>query len=250
MKRDPNLIFVGMSSQSGDMTDATANGWDLVRDGAKLGPYTFIRRKVKCFSTAKARNIITSLAHSTAAGKMLMVDADMNFGEAQLLRILGHTELVVGGIYPKKELTESPSWVCNMIGDIRTDGLAPALDVGAGFLAIDLRAVDQLAKLHPKKFYLSEEPSTRGQREFALWEERVVEDEWNGRRWPRRLTEDYYFCWLCRKAGIPVWVDTVCQLGHVGAVDFLQLTALIQRLKHRADPLGEGMRPPFIPLHT
>lgn len=251
MKRDPKLIFVGMASQSGEMKDHTEQGWRLF--DKEIAGYRFIKRKVKCFSTAKARNIIVALAMQTEASKLLMVDYDMVFGEAQIERILSHNEGVVGGLYPKKCFTLTPRWVCNFTGKSRPDGLGEALDVGAGFLAIDMEVFDRIVAVDEETSeaggelilapsYLSEDEGARGEKQFQFFAERIVRADWNGNgEWDRLLTEDFYFCWAAQQVGFKVWVDTVCQLGHVGEIDFLQLTADVQKL------LSGGEKPSSFP---
>ena len=235
--RDPNLVFVGMPTRDGAMSLATRILFDLVGDGKRLGPYTFISRLYAGYDTATARNQLTAVALGTRASKMLLLDSDMGGGEPQVLRILGHKEAIVGGLYPKKELSINPKWVCNFIGfGKRPDGLAEALDVGAGFLKVDLAAVEWMISENPDAAYLSEEDWNRGARVWALWDPLVAEDDWGlTGRWTRRLSDDFAFCYRARRAGLKVWVDTVCQLGHVGPVDFLEVMTLLQLVTAPAD---------------
>lgn len=255
--RDPKLIFVGMASQSGEMKDQTEQGWRLF--DKEIAGYRFIKRKVKCFSTAKARNIIVALAMQTDASRLIMVDYDMVFGEQHIERMLSHADAVVGALYPKKFFTLTPRWVCNFTGEKRTDGLASALDVGCGFLVIDMlvfsRIIDHDAmvltgynkdKTAPilAPAYLSEDEGARGEKQFQFFAERIVEADWNGNGpWNRLLTEDFYFCWAAQQVGFKVWVDTVCQLGHVGEIDFLTLTAELQKLTQGEQPASSHQLP-------
>lgn len=244
MNRDPKLIFVGMASASGEMKDQTEQGWRLFDQ--PIAGYTFIKRKVKCFSTSKGRNIITHMARQTAASKLLMVDSDMCFGVAQIERILSHNEMLVGGMYPKKTFSLTPQWVCNFTGKTGANGLAEVLDVGAGFLSIDMQVFDRIIEYDQRHIpqdpndlwdilapaFLAEDVGIKGEKIYQLWAERIAESNWNGNGvWPRLLTEDFYFCWAARQLGFTVWVDTVCQIGHIGEIDYLQLTAAIQQLQ-------------------
>lgn len=251
--RDPKLIFVGMASQSGEMKDQTEQGWRLF--DKEIAGYRFIKRKVKCFSTAKARNIIVALAMQTDASRLIMVDYDMVFGEQHIERMLSHADAVVGALYPKKFFTLTPRWVCNFTGEKRTDGMAAALDVGAGFLCIRMEVFDRIVAVDEETdecggelilapAYLSEDEGARGENQFQFFAERIVNADWNGNgRWNRLLTEDFYFCWAAQQVGFKVWVDTVCQLGHVGEIDFLTLTAELQKLTQGEQPASAHQLP-------
>lgn len=229
------LVFVVMPTLDGNMTEPTRALFELVGDGKKLGPYTFISRKVTSYDTATARNIGTSLALESAAGKMLMLDADMNAGAAQVLRILAHAEPFVGAPYPKKVLSFEQEWVYNLHAgkslEPRADGLAPALHVGGGFFALDLNALELVAARHPELRFLSEYGYDRGREMFALWDPLVVTDNWGlTGTWPRRLTDDFAMCHRIQAAGFPLYLDTICQVGHIGPVDFLAVMAMIAEL--------------------
>lgn len=229
--RDPFLVFAAMPRKDNKIPDATAALWERVQTGNKIGPYTFLSMTLQSFSTAKSRNMLTAVARDHGAGKILMIDADMNAGDAQLERILSRPERVVGGIYPKKLVGLKPSWVVSFAkdGKLTPDGLHEAMDIGAGFLKIDMDVVDDMIVRWPKTRYLCEDDPWRGAEMFDLWAEGPVLHDWNGNKkpWPRYLTEDFYFCWRCWKLGIPVWADTKCQVGHLGEVDFLEIAKVI-----------------------
>lgn len=251
--RDPNFICVGMATVDGNMTETTRVLWERLEK--PIGPYRFKTVKVKNYSTAKARNIITSHALRSDAGKLLMLDSDMNVGEQQVLRILSHKHRLVGGLYPRKQIGFRPEWVCNFSGSIAKDGLAPCIDVGAGFLAIDMSLVEEMTVNWPKLKYLCDNTEDRGEPMWDLWSHGVVEDTWNGpdtQPWPRYLTEDFYFCWRARQLDVQPYVDTVCQCGHLGTVDFLEVIALVQELtgERKSEQAPRVATQPRVPLHT
>lgn len=232
-KRDRNLVFAAMAKKDQGLPDATQRLWDSVKTGNRIGQFEFIRCSVQSFSTAKARNILTAIARDSAAGQLLMLDADMDLGDEHLLRLLSSPELMVGGVYPKKVISLQQSMVLNFTGEpVREDGLAPVTDIGAGALKIDLDLCDRMAERWPKTRYLSEDDPWRGVEMYDLWSEGVVDDVWQKGRgnWPRYLTEDFYFCWRARQLGVTIYADTLCTCGHLGQVDYLQIMALIQQL--------------------
>lgn len=219
-----------MPTRDGGMSEKTRALWERLED--PVGPWRFLAWKIGGTSIGRARNIATAMALESDASKVLMLDADQWAGEDQLLRILGHAEPVVGGIYPRKEVAWPTRWCVNFSGALRPDGLRPATDIGAGFLRVDLEAIETIVKQNPQLRYLSDEEGTYGEQLFDLWSEGVATDSWSpgGPKFPRKLSEDFWFCWLARRAGFTVYADTLCQVGHVGAVDFLEVACLIQQL--------------------
>lgn len=230
-----NLVFVGLATSDGNMTPKTRELWNLFQpDGVQIGRWRFIARTCQSFSTAKARNILTALARDCGAAKLLMVDSDMVAGPAHLERILSHDEMLVGGVYPRKNISLTQQWVLNWEADAKTrpDGLAPVMDIGAGFLCVDMKLVDQMIERWPRTLYLSEDAPWTGEEMFDLWSEGVVDDVWRkgAGNWPRYLTEDFYFCWRARKLGYTVFADTLCTCGHLGQADYLLIMELVAKL--------------------
>lgn len=233
-KRDPFLVFVGMPKKDENLPACTRALLELVGDGMKLGPYTFISRNVTSFSSNKSRNILTALALESNAGKMLQIDADMNAGAEQVLCVLNRPEKVVGGLYPKKEISLKQKWVANFAAGsaMRPDGLWLCVDVGAGFLKTEMSVIEDMIEKFPESAYISEDDGFRGQVQHDLWSAGPVIDDWQktGKPYPRYLTDDFYFCWRVRQLGLPVWADCRAQCGHWGGVDFLSIVLLIQEL--------------------
>lgn len=251
--RNPYLVACCMAKFNNDLPDNTRALWDRVNTGNKLGDFEFLRMDATNFSTAKGRNTLTAFARETDAGTMLMIDADMNAGEAQLERILSRPERAVGGIYPKKQLSLSQEWVFNPVKGAapNADGLLRVRDIGAGFFKVGLELCDQMAEEYPEARYLSEDPNMRGMEIYDLWAEGVVTHDWNydGKPWPRYLTEDFYFCHRLSQMGVPVYADTLCQCGHFGMVDYLAVMHMIQDLTTVPDPNKQGLRsilPPIV----
>ena len=234
--RDPKSVLVGLPA-AGDPL------FDLSRMVALLenhpNPYGWKFRVVKIGNQglAKARNVLTFLARCSDASQIVMIDSDVPATNGHVYRLLDHPELVVGALYPKKEIPLA--WV----GEFREvdpkrahpKGLWPMLSVGSGLVKVRLEAIDQLLGrwwAGPPHYESDEEAPAygmhKGDRLHDIWGVGVVTDDWFGRRYPRYLTEDYWFSWLCRRAKIPLWVDPFCQVGHVGRCDFLEVNAKIE----------------------
>lgn len=233
--RDPNLVFVGMATRDGGMTEQTRALWD--RLDQPISPWRFLAFKTSGGAQSHARNFLTDLALRSDASRLLMIDSDVAAGESHVLRILGHGLPIVVGVYPRKEVRFPTRFVFRAVGALRPDGLVPAGDAGAGFALIDLAAVEHLIGWNALNgrggTYRCEDDGAEGREIHDLWREELVEHEWvKGQpRFTRKLTEDYTFFHFAQRAGIKVYADTLCQVGHVGSVDFLEVARLIQRLK-------------------
>ncbi len=247
-QRDPNHVFVAMAKKDENLPSPTRDLWENLATGRQLGRWKFTRAHCLSFSTPKARNILTHCALQTDASLLLMVDADMNAGEAQIERILSHNVDAVGGLYPRKNVSFKQEWVANFVrgSAVRPDGLWEVVDIGAGWLLLRLSAIERLIELHPETAYLCDDPQWIGQTMHALWAEGPVTDDWNlnGKPYSRYLTEDFYLCYRLRKAGFQVWADTVCQIGHIGMADYLAIMTHIQMLQGGL----EGAERPVNPL--
>lgn len=246
--RDPFHVFVACPLFDSNMPECTRALLAMIGDGMQVGPYRFTARQVKSFSSNKGRNILTAMALETDAGVMLMVDGDMNAGAEQLLSVLGRPERVVGGLYPHKKISLKQSWVANFAkgSAMRPDGLWQCVDIGAGFLKVDMRVIEDLIEKFPETAYACDDEPWKGHIMHDLWAAGPVVDDWylDGKPWSRYLTDDFYFCWRVRKLGLPIWADCRAQCGHWGGVDFLQIVLLIQDLTATVPEPNRGQLPP------
>lgn len=232
MTRNPKKVFVGMI-MNGSMRWETSQFWETLRF-AKVEGYEFRTTRIGGYGQAKARNVVTHLARATDCGILVNLDSDIDPSMDMLLRLLSNPEKMVSGMYPKKTM-DKLEWVGNAVGTpARPDGLIEAFDFGGGFCKVDLELIDQICEAHPERGYESEDPETLGQTVFDLWGNGVVVDMWKGRVYPRYLTEDFYLCYLARKLGTACWLDTLCQVGHIGSIDFLKLHMRIKELENQS----------------
>ncbi len=234
---DPKLVFVGVSVGRGGLEPETEEALARLKDGSHDLPWRFLVRRCAAGSIVKSRNILAAVAWSTPAAAYLSVDADNKFGLGHVRRVMSSPHRCVGGIYPKKELLEEAQF-CVTFDEGESDGQGrqPAMEIGAGFLRFDMSLVRQIVEADPGLLYVSEDPGALfGSVGVNLWGEGVVVDDWqrNGVRWPRFRTEDFAFCDRVRALGEVIWADTLCQVGHVGRVDYLEIARMIQRVRAR-----------------
>lgn len=250
---DLPLVFVGVPVAPGGLHDVTDNALRIFESIDHGLPYRFILRKLKWYSAPFATNLLLAMARKAGAAKFLRIDADMNFAPHHVARILARPERCVGGLYPKKELSLDQKWVANFLEDrVGADGLIEATEVGAGFLKIDMDLVHELERLPgDNKFLLDVPISCQGSADACglkvgdpivdLFGERIVVDDWHGDGdlWARWLSDDFSFCHRVRSIREKVWVDTKCQVGHIGWVDFYNVLRMLEALKKSGPTAGD-----------
>lgn len=229
----PTRVLVAMPLYDGKPEWPTAQAWSMIERNPGIVPgFELLPIKMKSWSAASSRNKMLYYAKREGCKRVLFLDQDQVFGAQHLARILSHNLPIVGGLYPAKEMVAK--WVCDFDPKVADEnGLSPAKHIGAGFLCVSMEAIEALEKAHPEYRYTCQDPGELDGKEiYMLFSEQVVRDHWDGPdkpAWQRHLGEDYYFCWLATKAGIPVYADTKCLVGHIGTVDYLEMHAALQR---------------------
>ncbi len=246
MNRDKNLVFVGVPSPDGRLMRPAEDLFDFLPHNEIAG------KKFVCFrgvggGIGRSRNILIEAARQSGAATAILFDGDINGGPTHVERILKHPEPFVFGLYPAKELVWPLRWVVNWLPGSKADtnGLREALEVGAGWVKIDLAALDAMVEDGGPKRYRPDDLALAGETHHDFFAEGVVFEDWKGDGEPyaRKLTEDFYFCHLIRQAGHKVLVDTICQLGHLGTADYLAIGQLIQAVKLAKVPAQETPKP-------
>lgn len=224
-------VFVAMPLYDGKPEWQTALGWDII-NRQPIDGVEFVPCKLKSFSAAKGRNLLVWKAQQEGCDRILFIDQDAVFNEHHLLRILSHDVDIVGGLYPHKD-PKALRWVCQFeTSHVEANGLTHAVEIGAGFLCVKLEAIATMQFAFHNHRFVSEDDQMRGESIWMLFRDSIVTADWNrnGKPWPRLLTEDFYFCYIARQCGFTVWADTLCQIGHVGVIDYLEMHAAKEKI--------------------
>lgn len=146
----------------------------------------------------EGRNDGVRSAMSIGADKLLFIDSDMSVPAYALLHLLRHDVPVVSGVYVSKQpphlymagtYNEDGSRLMTF-PEIKPGQLIECDWVGAGFMLIDMKVFE---KIEPPYFSWKEFPGKKN------------------------AGEDEYFCDKVRAAGMKVYVDTDCIVGHIGS---------------------------------
>jgi hypothetical protein len=184
-----------------------------------------------------------ALAHGFMAKEeythLMFIDADIKFNPDDIIKMIEADVGIICGIYPKKEINwqgvhtavknEVPveylkhytgSLVVNLVGyegqvTVPIDKPVEIWNGGTGFMLIKREVLSQMAEKLPSYNndvqILGSEIKNRIVEYFACAIEPGSE---------RLLSEDYYFCWKAREAGIKVYAAPWAQLGHFGTYLF------------------------------
>lgn len=174
-------------------------------------------------SAARGRNNLIADFLETDADALMFIDTDIVVkGNAhQIVNMALRDKMIVGGLYPHK--TRELRFCLNSIPEeaVITEGPDKGLmkvdKIGTGLLRIRREAIEHMIKTFPETEYYDDDPASPGRKKWGLCQEAVVFDPQFGKtRW---MTDDWYFCWLARKAGLDIWADTTFYCKHEG--DFI-----------------------------
>lgn len=246
----PYSIFVGAPMYGGNCTGLfTKSTNDLAAVCAKYGIelnfyYLFNESLIQ-----RARNYIVDEFLRSKSTHLLFIDSDIGFNVNDVLALLGiQTKYsdkydIITAPYPKKSIAwekvkkavesgkadENPFALQNYTADyvfnpvagtksFRLDEPVEVAEGGTGFMLIPRSVFDRYKEAYPELSYKPDHVRSEnfdGSREIMAYFDCTIEPE--SRRY---LSEDYFFCWNARKAGINVHMCPWMELQHVGSYIF------------------------------
>jgi hypothetical protein len=184
----------------------------------------------------RARNNLVASFMASEFTHLLFIDADISFKASEVMDLLEYDLPILAGIYPKKKLDwqaiknsienkETSNVVVNRgleyVGTIiegnqiilrdRSVPLKKFFYAGTGFMLISREAFDKLipfVEQYRNHFDKDEELTYNF---FNI----IIDPETH-----MLLSEDYYFCQICREHDIPIYVATWLELNHTGTYTF------------------------------
>jgi len=171
---------------------------------------------------------------------LMFIDADIKFNPQDIIKMIEADKDIICGIYPKKEInwvevekavkegvptdrlkTRTASVVVNLkdyAGSVTVPVSEPVeiFNGGTGFMLIKRSTFETMKSVvnsynNDVLFLDGGISNDRITEYFACAIEPGTE---------RLLSEDYFFCWKARKAGLKVWAAPWAQLGHFGSYLF------------------------------
>lgn len=165
---------------------------------------------------ARARNAVVHQFLASPCKWLLFRDDDLHApGDRPelvdaLFRLLSHKKPIVAGLYTTRE--DNPHWVTNFMHEVKLqgDGLLQVIETGTGFKLYHRQVFENLIRIYGEQIGYTERAT--GERMYAFFQQVAVKTDLQ----PDGdfLTEDYYCDYLCRHAGIGIFVDTTVKLLH------------------------------------
>lgn len=214
MTRDPRRIYLGMVLKTGDTRWETS--MSLIQQALTHDEgYSYVIRPGGGCDVAHARNLMLHDWHEhTDCGRLVFIDSDVKWTPPQLRKLLSWDVPYVVGLYPLKGF--ECRWSFNGPAmESATGGLWSVVEACTGFSAMRHDALEALMRAYPETQYSIEDHAFRGETGYELCSMGPV----NG----RRLSEDFSLSMRLRHLGMEVNVDPSILLGHVGAVDLLEM---------------------------
>jgi hypothetical protein len=246
----PYSIFVATPMYGGNCTGLfTKSTNDLAaacaRYGIELNFYYLFNESL----IQRARNYCVDEFLRSKSTHLLFIDSDIGFNVNDVLSLLGiQTKYpekydVITAPYPKKSIAwekvkkavqrgkadDNPfdlqhytaDYVFNPVAGIKSFRLDEPVEVaegGTGFMLIPRSVFDRYKEAYPELSYKPDHVRSEnfdGSREIMAYFDCAIEPESK-----RYLSEDYFFCWNARKAGINVHMCPWMELQHVGSYIF------------------------------
>lgn len=173
-------------------------------------PWEFIFATID-MGVVPARNRIVANARKHKCKWVVFVDYDIEVEPDQIVQLLSKKIPVIGGLYTTREV--KAHWVCNFLyeAEKQKESALQVIEAGTGLLAIHIETFDILQKHFPQISYTDRDT---GEKLWGFFQHAVVFHDLQ--QAGDLLPEDFFFCFLCRTAGIPIFVDSEVKVKHRG----------------------------------
>jgi len=232
-------IFIGIPCYAGNLHANFVQS--LMKMSSELVLYK-IPHKIEYITTesliSRARNTLTAMFYSNPNyTHFLFLDADLVFHPLAILSLIKSNKQLSGCPYPKKKINwakaksimddDDKDIEKNLMnitdinynlnsGNIPVENtMMEARDVPTGFMLIKRSVITALMLNYPeRKFHNNVAGYEESMNEcfYDFFGTGVVNGFY--------LSEDYYFCYLCREINIRCWLETGFTFGHIGQNTF------------------------------
>lgn len=199
----------------------------------------------------RARNVMaTSFLRETECTDFFFIDADIGFDAREIVSLMLRPEGVIGAPCVRKNLRLdriataikkngreysiddmqklAGEFVINFPPDaapenINLGQILEVQDVGTGLMRIRREVFEQVEKAYPDQWYLPMNGEEGKRLPIYMYFQSAMDPEtkkYNPGGYPDYISEDYYFCRLCRKIGIKVYLAPWIKTSHMGAYVF------------------------------
>ena len=168
-------------------------------------------------------NQVSEFYEQDDADWYMTIDSDLvlqnNTAEDNLFdKMLAHGEMVVGGLYAKKEA--GGKFRC---ASVPMDDKMPEYDSGliemqwlsTGCMLVNREVIRRMIEASPELVYHGD-GKFLFQPRYALYQPGIAEIDHEGKPFRKYLSEDWAFNLRCHQIGVPTYADTTIRLIHMG----------------------------------
>jgi hypothetical protein len=177
----------------------------------------------------RGRNsFVSAFLEKKLMSHLLFLDADLEFSPATIIQLIIGNYEICGAPYPKKKINwditrKLISQNCtneiieNNTSDLNWNVITPTnenevfiecKDIPTGCMLIQRSVFYALMNKYPERKYKNNVSGYNGKLFYDFFGVGVVDGVY--------LSEDYYFCYLCREAGFQLFLDKTAKIGHIG----------------------------------
>ena len=189
----------------------------------------------------RGRNILTAMfLEDKNMTHLMFIDADIEFDDDSLVRLIAMNKPIIAGAYPKKTVDWNNVRTAALAGEADiskfcaeyainlkfkneatkevnvVDGAIEVLDASTGFFLIKREVIEHMVAAMPELKYNNDSGIDPKYNDYCY----TVFDTMTDPVDRRYLSEDYTFCRRAQKLGYSVWIDPNTNLNHVGSFTF------------------------------
>lgn len=198
----------------------------------------------------RARNyLVDEFIRAEGFTHFLFIDSDIHFNPQDVITMLAIDKDIVGGPYPKKSLnwrniadamkrnpTIDPGELEGVAGEFVFNPVAgtaqfsileplEVMELGTGYMMIKRDVFAKFQEAFPEYSYKPDHAGQKhfdGSRNIHAYFDTIIDskDSILAGGSNRYLSEDYFFCQMCRKIGIKIWLLPWVKTSHQGTYAF------------------------------
>jgi hypothetical protein len=219
MTRDPKRILIAICLRSHDTRWEVTQALVHQLVSSYQSGYTFDLLPGGGCDVAHSRNLALHYWNTrSVAGRLVFIDSDVPWTPEKLFKLLAWDVPYVGGLYPLKGLRLRWGWNGWARESTQTPGLWVVKELCTGFTCLRYDLYLRMCATYPRTAYVIEDNAFRGELAHELYAMGPI-----GRTPQRRMSEDFMFSERVHNLGVEVNVDPTVLVGHIGAVDLLEM---------------------------
>jgi hypothetical protein len=203
-------VFIALCTRDWQVESHTSESVRIIANTCKC---EVVVRYMMNDGVARSRNNLAAMFLESDCTHLFFLDNDIIIEPWQFQKLLDADKDLVCALYPKKQ--GALAWVINHLSMNETPdkfGRMRVKHAGTGAWLLERKALEKHIAKRPEIKYVES-----GLTRWDVFPMHAVNGEY--------LSEDWFFCNRWIEDGFEIWVDTTCQLRHIGKIIYpLQFT--------------------------